>query len=152
MAVTFRAELEQAEGKSATGFPVPDAVVDELGGGRHPKVAVTVNGYAYRTSVSRMGERYMVPLSAERRTAAGVQAGDVLDVAIELDSAPREVEVPDDLAAALAAAPAASTFWDTLSYSARSWHVLQITGAKKPETRANRVRRSVELLSQGRAR
>lgn len=152
MGVTIRVELETAEGKSATGFAVPDAVVDELGGGKHPKVVVTVNGYAYRTSIARMGGRYMVPVSAERRMAAGVQAGDVFDVALELDTAPREAEVPDDLAAALAADPAAKAFFDTLSHSAKSWHVLQVTGAKKPETRANRVRKSVELLAKGRAR
>jgi hypothetical protein len=152
MGVTMRAGLETAEGKSATGFAVPDAVVDELGGGKHPKVVVTVNGYTYRTSISRMGERYLVPVNAERRTAAGVQAGDQLDVTLELDTAPREVEVPDDLAAALAAEPAAKAFFDTLSNSAKGWHVLQATGAKKPETRANRVRKSVEMLAEGRAR
>lgn len=152
MAVQIQVELETAEGKSATGFAVPDAVVDELGGGKHPKVAVTVNGMSYRTSIARMGERYLVPVSAERRAEAGVEAGDVLDVAIELDTTPRTVEVPEDLAAALADAPAAQAFWGTLSYSARKWHVLQVTGAKKPETRAARVRKSVDLLAQGRAR
>lgn len=152
MGITIRVELESAEGRSATGFAVPDAVVDELGGGKRPKVVVTVNGYAYRSSIARMGERYLVPVSAERRAAAGVQAGDQLDVTLELDTAPREVQVPDDLAAALAAEPAAKAFFDTLSYSAQGWHVLQVTGAKKPETRANRVRKSVELLADGRAR
>lgn len=152
MGVTMRVELETAEGRSATGFAVPDEVVDVLGGGKHPKVVVTVNGYAYRTSISRMGGRYLVPVSAERRAAAGVRAGDRLDVTLALDTAPREVEVPDDLGAALAAEPAAEAFFHTLSPSAKSWHVLQVTGAKKPETRANRVRRSVQLLAEGRAR
>lgn len=152
MTVQIRVELETAEGKSATGFAVPDTVVDELGGGKHLKVAVTINGVRYRTSIARMGGRYLIPVSAERRAAARAQAGDVLDVAIERDTAPREVEVPDDLAAALADAPEAKAFWATLSFSMQRWHAEQVTSAKKPGTRANRVRRSVDLLASGRAR
>jgi hypothetical protein len=131
---------------------VPEAVVDELGGGGHPKVAVTVNGYTFRTSIARMGGRYLLGVSAERRATAGVQAGDVLDVEVELDTAPREAELPADLAAALDAEPAAKTFWGTLSHSKQQWHVLQVTGAKKVETRAARVTKSVAMLREHRAR
>lgn len=147
----FRAELESA-GKNAAGFEVPESVVDGLGGGKHPKVAVTVKGYSFRTSIARMGGRYLLGMSAERRKAAGVTAGDVLDVEIALDDAPREVDMPDDFAAALAADPVAAAFWETLSYSNQSWHVLQITGAKKPETRASRVAKSVAMLHEHKAR
>ncbi|HZI98279.1 MAG TPA: YdeI/OmpD-associated family protein [Actinomycetales bacterium] len=147
----FRAELESS-GKTAAGFEVPEAIVEELGGGRHPKVAVTVNGYLFRTSIARMGDRYLLGVSVERRRAAGVSAGDVLEVDVELDTAPREVDLPDDLAAALDAEPAAKAFWNTLSYSKQQWHVLQVTGAKKTETRAARLARSVELLRERRAR
>jgi hypothetical protein len=147
----FRAELEST-GKTTTGFEVPESLVDELGGGKHPKVEVTVNGHRFRTSIARMGGRYLLGVSAERRDAAGVQAGDVLDVEIELDTAARTAEVPDDLAASLAADPTAKAFWDTLSYSKQQWHVLQVTGAKKAETRAARVARSVAMLRERRAR
>lgn len=149
--LSFRAELESS-GKTAAGFEVPETVVDALGGGGHPKVAVTVNGYGFRTSIARMGGRYLLGVSAERRAAAGVRAGDVLDVEVELDTAPRETELPGDLAAALDAEPTAKAFWATLTHSKQQWHVLQVTGAKKPETRAARVARSVAMLREHRAR
>src|SRR5438105_8170875 len=97
----FRATVELG-GKTATGIEVPEDVVAALGSGSRPAVTVTIGGHAYRTTVARMGGRFLVPLSAENRTAAGVAAGDQVDVDIALDSAPREVTVPGDLAAALA--------------------------------------------------
>jgi hypothetical protein len=87
-------------GKTATGLQVPDDVVDGLGGGRRPAVQVTIAGYTYRTSVAARGGMFLIPLSAENRTAANVKAGDEVDVDIELDTEPRVVTVPDDLAAA----------------------------------------------------
>lgn len=147
----FRAEL-LSTGKTTAGFEVPEPVLEELGGGRHPKVAVTVNGYRFRTSIARMGDRYLLGVSSQRRAEAGVAAGDVVDVEVVLDTAPREIEVPEDLAAALAAEPAAAEFWNTLSYSKQQWHVLQITGARTAETRARRLARSVALLREHKAR
>lgn len=150
---SFRAELESS-GKTTTGFEVPEEIVDGLGGGGHPKVVVTIGGYSFRTSIARMGGRYLLGVSADRRAAAaaGVAAGDVLDVDVQLDTATREVEMPDDLAAAIEADPTAKSFWDTLSHSKQQWHTVQITGAKKPETRAARVARSVAMLHEHRAR
>jgi Bacteriocin-protection, YdeI or OmpD-Associated/Domain of unknown function (DUF1905) len=147
----FRAEL-LATGKSTAGFEVPESVVEELGGGKHPKVAVTVNGYRFHTSIARMGGRYLLGVSAERRDAAGVHPGDVLDVDVVLDTQPRETAVPDDLAAALSQDPAAAAFWNTLSPSRKQWHVLQVTGAKTAETRARRVGASIVMLRQHRTR
>jgi hypothetical protein len=147
----FRAELQSTGGNTA-GFPVDDEVVAGLGGGGRPKVKVTVKGHEWRGSIARMGGAYRLGVSAERRAAAGITAGDVLDVDVELDTAVREVEVPPDLAEALAAEPAAQAFWDGLSYSNRSWHTLQVTGAKSDETRARRVAKSVAMLREGRAR
>jgi len=147
----FRAEL-QATGGTTTGFEVSDEQVEELGGGKRPKVSVTVKGFTFRTSIARMGESYWLGVSSDRREAAGVRAGDVLELEVVLDTAPRAVELPADLAAALAAAPEAKAFWDTLSYSNQVWHVTQVTSAKKAETRAARVAKSVEMLSAGRAR
>ncbi len=147
----FTSELESGGGNKA-GFVVPDTVVEGLGGGGNPRVTVTVDGFTYRSSIARMGERYMVGMSTERRAAAGVTVGDTYEVEVELDTAPREVEMPDDLGAALEADPAAKEFWATLSYSKQLWHVLQVTGAKKPETRAKRVATSVAMLAEGRAR
>lgn len=147
----FTAELESS-GKTAAGFEVPGDVVAALGGGGHPKVSVTVNGFTFRTSIARMGGRFMLGVSAERRTAAGVSAGDVLEVDVELDTAPRELDVPEEFAAALAADAAAQEFWQTLSYSKQQWHVLQVTGAKTEETRDRRIEKSIGMLREGRAR
>lgn len=147
----FTAELEST-GKTTAGFEVPAEIVDKLGGGGHPKVSVTVNGYTFRTSIARMGGRYLLGVSVERRTAAGFSAGDVLDVDVELDTAPREVDVPEELAAALAADAAASEFWQTLSYSKQQWHVAQVTSAKTEETRDRRIEKSIGMLREGRAR
>jgi hypothetical protein len=149
--IQFETELELA-GKTAAGYVVPDDVVDRLGGGGHPKVVVTVNGFVFRTSIARMGDRFMLGVSAVRRAEAGIAAGEVHQVDVQLDTAPRQVEVPDDLAAALAANKAAKDFWDGMSYSKQSWHVLPVTGAKKAETRSARVEKSVAMLAAGRAR
>ncbi|HEV3495722.1 MAG TPA: YdeI/OmpD-associated family protein [Actinomycetes bacterium] len=147
----FRTTIVQT-GKTTTGIEVPDEVMDALGSGKRPAVKVTVNGYSYRSTVASMGGRSMVSLSAEHRAGAGVAGGDEVEVDLEPDTAPREVTVPDDLAAALDAEPAARATFDGLSYSNKSWHVLQVTGAKTEETRQRRITRSVEALRQGRPR
>ena len=139
-------------GKTTTGIQVPDEVVAALGSGKRPAVKVTVNGYSYRSTVASMGGVFMVGLSAEHRAGAGVGGGDEVDVDLELDTAPREVAVPPDLAAALDAEPAARAAFDGLSYSNQSWHVLQVTGAKSDETRQRRIAKSVDALKQGRPR
>lgn len=94
----------------------------------------------------------MLPLAAEHRSAAGVAAGDEIDVDLESDTAPRDVEVPSDFAAALDAEPAARTTFDGLSNSNKKWHVLNIVGAKSDETRQRRVEKSVATLREGRPR
>lgn len=139
-------------GKTTTGIEVPEEVVEALGSGKRPAVTVTVNGYTYRSTVAVMGGRYMVGLSAEHRTGSGVGGGDEVDVDLELDTAPREVSVPADLAAALDAEPEARRTFDGLSYSNRSWHVLQVEGAKTDETRRRRIAKSVGILKEGRPR
>jgi hypothetical protein len=150
-AVRFRATVE-TEGKTATGINVPEEVVDALGAGKRPRVTVTINGHTYRSSVAVLGGRYMLGVSAENRAAAGVAAGDTVDIDLELDTAPREVTVPADFAAALAAEPAARATFEGLSYSNKSWHVLQIDGAKTAETRQRRIARSLEALRAGKVR
>ena len=147
----FTASVEQS-GKTATGIEVPAGVVEALGGGGRPKVVATVNGYTYRNSVSPMGGRHMLSVSADVREKAGVAAGDTVEVTLELDTAPRELEVPADFAAALDAEPEARRFFDGLSYSNRQWHVLQVEGAKTDETRQRRIAKSLALLRDGRAR
>jgi hypothetical protein len=145
--VRFRATLE-TNGRAATGIEVPSSVMDSLGASKRPPVRVTLREHTYRTTVGRMGGRFMIPVSAEVRTAAGVAAGDELDVGIELDDAPRTVEVPADLAAALAAAPEAARAWETSPYSHRKEWVRSVEDAKKPETRERRVQAAIAALTQ----
>jgi hypothetical protein len=142
----FRASVE-LEGKSATGIEVPDAVVESFAAGKRPPVTVTIGSYMYRTTAVRMGGRFLVPLSAENRTAAGVQAGDEIDVDIELDLAPREVEVPDDLAHALAGVDGARERFDALSFTHRKEWVRSVDDAKKAETRAARIAKAVAAMA-----
>jgi hypothetical protein len=143
--VRFRATL-QTNGKTATGIEVPPSGVEALGGGKRPPVRITLHEHTYRTTVAKMGGRFLIPVSAEVRQAAGVTAGDDLDVGIELDDAPRTVEVPADLAAALEAEPAAAQAWTALSYTHRKEWVRSVEDAKKPETRQRRVQAAVDQL------
>jgi len=141
----FRSTVELG-GKTATGIEVPVDVVETLGGGKRPPVTVTVGGHTYRTTVAPMGGRYMIPLSAENRAASGLSAGDEVDVEITLDTAPREMKAPDDLAEALRASPEAEAFFGSLSFSHKRSYVDWIVSAKKDETRQRRVAQAVELL------
>ncbi|WP_410588432.1 YdeI/OmpD-associated family protein [Amycolatopsis sp. lyj-23] len=126
-------------GKTATGLPVPADVVEALGAGKKPAVTVTVGGHTYRTTVASRGGQFLVPLSAENRERAGVAAGDDVEVGIVLDTAPRELEIPADLAEALAGDETARARFEQLSYSAKQRFVLPIGQAKTAETRQRRV-------------
>ena len=132
-----------------TGIEVPPSVIEALGGGKKPAVIVTIGSFSYRSSVAVMGGKYLISLSAERRAASGLKGGDLIQVDLQLDSTPRGVTMPDDLAAALAAEPEAKAFFDRLSYSNQSRHVLSITDAKTPETRQRRVDKAMEMLRAG---
>ena len=135
-------------GKTATGIPVPDAVIEALGSSKRPPVTITINGHTYRTTAVRMGGQFYVPLNAENRAAAGVAAGEDITVDIEPDTAPREVMVPDDLAAAMD--DDARAAYDGLSFTHRKEWVRWVEEAKKPETRATRIEKTVAGLREGR--
>ncbi|WP_022884802.1 YdeI/OmpD-associated family protein [Glaciibacter superstes] len=141
---TFRTAL-QLTGK-VSGIPVPEEVVLGLGAGKRVPVAVTLNGYTYRNTVGPYRGEYMIALSVENREAAGLVGDEEIDVTIEVDSAPREVEVPADFAAALATDAAAQAAFDKLSYSGKRQHTLSIEGAKTPETRQRRIAKSIATL------
>ena len=148
--VKFTAKVLQG-GKTATGIHVPDDVVAALGTSRKPAVSVTLNGFTYRSSIASMGGRFMLPVSADVRAIAAVAGGDEVQVTLQLDTAPRMVEVPADFAAALDAAADARAFFDKLAYSHRLRHVLAINAAKTPETRERRIAGSVAKLGEGKA-
>jgi hypothetical protein len=129
-----------ATGGSTTGIEVPEDVVLSLGRGRRVPVTVTLNGYTYRSTVAAYRGAFWVGVSAENRAGAGVAAGDEIVVDLEVDDTPRTVEVPEDLAAALAAAgqPVVAA-WSALSYSHQKAHVQAVEGAKAAATRERRV-------------
>src|SRR5262245_22851558 len=119
----FRATLELG-GKTATGLEVPAAVVESLGAGKRPPVRVTIKHHSYRSTGAPVGGKFYLPVSAENRDAAGVAAGDRLDVSVELDTAPREVVEPPDFKKALDANKRARQKFDSLSYTNKKQHVL----------------------------
>ncbi|MBX0301721.1 YdeI/OmpD-associated family protein [Cryobacterium sp. 1639] len=134
----FRTVIEQS-GPTATGIPVPASVVASLGPGKRHAITVTINGHSYRSSVAPYRGKFMIALSSENRTKAGVAGGDDVEVTIELDDRPRSVDEPEALAAALGADPAARTAFDGLSFSKQRRHVLAIEGAKTEATRQRRL-------------
>ena len=145
-AQTFTTTL-LATGGNNVGIPVPDDVVAAFDRGRRVPVVVTVDGgYTYRTTVSSMGGRFLVSLNAETRAATGRGAGDEVEVRLEVDDAPRTVDVPPALAAALAADPAATATWAKPSPSKQKAHALSVDGARTDETRDRRVAKVLESL------
>ena len=147
--MNFHAMLE-LNGKTATGIRVPSEIVEALGSSKKPAVSVTINGYTYRSTVAVYGGQFMLPVSAEVRQAAGIAAGDEIEVSLALDTEPRTVTVPPDLAAALDGDAAARAAFDGLSYSNKRAIVMSIEGAKTDETRQRRLAKAIENLRQGR--
>jgi hypothetical protein len=130
-----------------------DEQVAELGEGRRRfPVAVTINGHTWQTSVARMGGESLIGLSRQVRTETGVEIGDVVDVSVELDTAPREVDVPPALAAALAGDPVAGAAYENLAYTHRKEFARWIAEAKREETRERRVAQALVMLHEGRTR
>lgn len=132
--------------QTATGLPVPPEVIEALGSGGRPAVVVTLNGgYTYRSTVGVMGGQYLVPLSAAHRAASGVAGGDSVEVTLVVDTAPREVALPEDLVAAMSSAGVRAAF-DALSNSRQRALADPVEQAKSPETRQRRIDKAVETL------
>ncbi len=148
---TFRATIIQT-GKTACGIEVPEAVVAALGGSKRPAVVATLDGYTYRSTVAPMGGGWWLGVNSEHREASGLKAGDEVTVTLALDTAPRELAIPPELAAALDAAPDAKMFFDGLSYSNKRVFTLSVEGTSNPETKARRVVKAISLMREGRVR
>ena len=138
-----------ATGKTAAGIVVPPEAVASLGPSRHPPVTVTIGSYTFRSSIASMGGVYMLPVTAETRAGAGVAPGDEIDLEIALDTKPREVDIPADLASALDADPPARRFFEGLSYSNKRRVVIPIESAKGADTRQRRIEKAVATLHRG---
>jgi hypothetical protein len=140
----FRCEVEPTE--PMRGLEVPAEVVEALGGGERPPVTIVVNGHSWRSRIAKMRGRYLIGFSKANRAAAGVDTGDQVEVAVELDTEPRVIAEPEDLTRALDADPAARAAWDALAPSHRRRHIHAIESAKKPETRARRIEKALAEL------
>ncbi len=151
MSETFRATIIQS-GKTACGIQVPEVVVEALGGSKRPAVVITLDHYTYRSTIAPMGGEWWVGVNSDHRAASGLKAGDEVQVTLELDTAPRELEIPPELAAALNADPVARAFFDGLSYSNRRVFTLSVEGTSNPETKARRVHKAIALMREGRVR
>ena len=131
-----------------TGIEVPGEIVEQLGAGKKAPVVVTLNGYTYRNTIAVMHGKFLIALSAEHRNKANVKGGDELEVDLELDTAPRTIELPEDFALKLTANPAAGAFYETLAPSLNKKAVLLIESAKTAETRNKRIDKLVADLEQ----
>jgi antitoxin component of MazEF toxin-antitoxin module len=144
---TFRAPV-RSSGRGGGGHlvDVPTEVVEALGGkGRFP-VTATFDGVPYRGSIVRMGGGAVLGVQKAIMAEAGVTVGDMLTIVVRNDEAAREVEVPDDLAEALARNDPARAAFEGLSFSHKREYVRSITEAKRPETRARRIGLTIERL------
>ena len=144
--VTFRTTIEQS-GTTATGIPVPPETVEALGRGQRVPITVTVGGHTYRSSVAPYRGKFMIALSAENRAAAGVAGGQEVEVTIEVDDAPRSVDLPSEVAALLT--PAGRTAYDALSFSRQRALIEPIGAAKTDATRDKRIAAAAETLNGG---
>jgi len=144
----FTTQLFSA-GKTATGIEIPAKIVESFNAGKKPPVRITINGYTYRNTVAVMGGVYMVGVSAQHRKGANIAAGDTIEVTITLDTDPRVVEVPAELAELLKKNSAARQYFDSLSNSKKKGITLPITDAKTAETRNRRLEKAISLLNEG---
>jgi Bacteriocin-protection, YdeI or OmpD-Associated/Domain of unknown function (DUF1905) len=134
----------------AAAVVLDDDEVATIGeGAKRFPVQATVNGYSWRTTVTRMRGEFLLGLNREVREGAGVEAGDTVQVAIELDTAPRQVDVPELLSVALAADAEASAAFDRLSFTHRKEYARWVAQAKRPQTRDRRVAKALEMLRAG---
>jgi hypothetical protein len=142
---TFRTTLHQ-QGNNV-GIIVPDAVVTELGDGKRPLVKVTINGsYTFVYTIGVMGGRAMIGFSSAHRAASGLTGGVEVEVSLELETAPREIEMPPELAAALAADPAAAAAFEKLSFTFRKEHARSVSEAKAEDTKQRRLNKIMDGL------
>lgn len=144
MKVTYKTTIVQTGNN--TGIHVPEETLEKLGGGKKPLVKVTLNGYTYRSAVGKMGDKFMISLSAENRKNANVKGGDKLEVTVALDTEPRIIELPAELQAALDKTKAAKAAFEKLAPSKKKAIVLSITEAKTEETRLKRIEKSINEL------
>ncbi|MEI2785296.1 MAG: YdeI/OmpD-associated family protein [Candidatus Nanopelagicales bacterium] len=145
MSVRFSAPVAQQQGTSPY-VDVPDEVLAQISEKRRVPVAVTVNGYTFRTTIAPMKGCLLLGFNKVNAAAAQVAAGDVIDIEMDLDTAPREVDVPVELRQALAAVPQAQAAYEALSYTHRREWAQYVATAKQAQTRVRRAAKAVAQL------
>jgi len=146
----FRAQVIPSG--NATGVEVPDNVMQALGPAGRPPVTITINGHSWRSRVAAMRGQRLIGISAAHRAAAGISEGDIIEIDVEIDEAPRDVAEPADLAAALDACPQARTSFDRLPFGLRQKHVKTIEQAKSTDVRERRIGKLIAALKDSPAR
>lgn len=149
--VEFDGTLERAAGPGAwTTVAMPAAASAALGGRRAVRVRGTINGRPFRSSAMPRGDgTFFLVVNREMRAATNAAAGDRVHVIAERDDAPSELEVPDELAAALATSTSARDTWTRLAPSHKRQYASWIADAKTAATRKRRVDRAIDLLARG---
>jgi bifunctional DNA-binding transcriptional regulator/antitoxin component of YhaV-PrlF toxin-antitoxin module len=143
----FKAILGGEDGEAPT-IELPFDAKERFGKARAP-VRGTVNGTDYRTTVAVYGGVYLIGFRRELRERAGIELGDEVEVTVELDEAPRTVELPRALEAALDSDEGARAAFDGLSYSHRREYAEWIAEAGRADTRDRRVAQTLEKLREG---
>ena len=146
MGISFRTVLT-GEGRTASGIVVPEDLMAQLGPAKRYPVVVTINdGYTYRNSVSWYKGAFMISVSSDNKRAAGVTGGDEVAVTVEIDEAPRVLEIPDEFAAALSAAGVLERF-QALSFSKQRSFVDPWSAAKTDATRDKNLAKALDALT-----
>ena len=144
----FTGVLSEASGPGGRWVECPFDAAKEFGEARPPVVG-TVNGAPYRTRLMRYGGKTVLGLTKQIRATIGADLGDELVIEIEKDIAPREVDVPEELAMALASDAPARKVFEGLAFTHRKEYAQWIAEAKRPETRERRVAKAVQMLVDG---
>lgn len=144
--MNYTAQLTVVEADNA-GIPVPDDVIADLGGGNHPKVTVTINGFSFRTSAAKMAGSFWLPVNKARRAEGGLEVGVPYDIEIALDTSPRTVDMPEELATWFDDQPGAKAAWEALSYSEQLRLVTPALNAKTAATRVRNIEKIMARLS-----
>ena len=145
---TFTGRIQNAGGGG--GFVEIPFDVEEAFGSKRPKVRALIEGVPYRGTLVRMGgERHMLLILKGIREQVGKTFGDEVKIVLEADTEPRVVAVPPDLMKELKKNKDAKAFFDKLAYTHRREYVRWIEEAKREETRARRVTKTIELLMKG---
>jgi hypothetical protein len=131
---------------NATGVQIPAEVVDALQSGKRPQVVITINGHVWRSRIASKGRSFLIGISAANRAASKIALNDEVEVTLELDTAPRDVTVPADLAGALDTDPRIREAFERLPFGLRRKHVTDIEASKQPETRERRIARLISAL------